>query len=161
VDGLRAAERKIGMGLCRVFGLFGVLAFGAACATTPPATSPPIPVAPAPEVPPPTPPAAPANVACRAKAQVCAEYEGVVADLAAKLREKCAAEGGEVMEACPSERIVGTCTASRQAMTVRQHVYRAKTGRETRGLLFDSKRACESKGGTFTAPSASPPPARG
>ncbi len=142
------------MGLRHVVGLLGFLGFGAACApASPPATPPPPAAAPVADAPPGPPPSSPpANVACRAKVQVCAEYQGVPADLAVNLRAKCAAEGGEVMDACPADKVVGTCTASRPTMTVRQHVYRAKTGRETRGLVFDSKRACESKGGTFTAP---------
>ena len=92
------------------------------------------------------------NVACKARLHVCAEYQGIAVDDATKIKDRCATEGGEVMEACPADKVVGTCTAARPPVTVRQHVYRAKTGRETRGLVFDSKRACESKGGTFTAP---------
>jgi len=140
------------MGFRRVIGLLVFVGFASACAAPRPAESPP-PPAPTPAAEPPVaPPPPPANVACRGKAHVCAEFQGVSADDATKLREKCAAEGGDVLEACPADKVVGTCTAARATATVRQHVYRAKTGRETRSLVFDSKRACESKGGTFTAP---------
>ncbi len=143
------------MGLCRAsasFGLLPLLVLLAACGAPPrpaePAPTPPVASAPASA---PLPPVL-VSVACKARLHVCAEYQGIPSDEAAQLRQRCATEGGEALDACPADKIVGTCTASRPTMTVKQHVYRAKTGRETRGLVFDSKRACESKGGTFTAP---------
>lgn len=135
---------------------FALLALGCGAAPRAVEAPPPAP-APPPEPAPPSPAAtAPtARVACKARVHSCAEYDGIPATDATTLRQKCAAEGGEVLDACPANKVVGTCTAARPTMTVRQHVYRAKTGRETRGLVFDSRRACESKGGTFTAGAAS------
>ena len=125
----------------------------AGCARPRPAeTAPAVPPPTAPPVAPAPPPPPPVSLACRGKAQVCAEYQGVAPDDATKLRQQCTTEGGELLEACPPDKVVGACMAARPTMTVRQVVYRAKTARETRGLVALSKRACEGKGGTFTAP---------
>lgn len=126
-----------------------LLASGCAGTKPPPPAESPEPAAPAPSAPA-TPPPANASIACRARPTVCAEYQGLTADDAAKIGEQCSREGGSVLDACPAEKIVGACAATRPTMTVRQVVYRAKTARETRGLVATSKRACETNGGTFT-----------
>jgi hypothetical protein len=102
----------------------------------------------------PPPDAAPPSagpVACRIAGSTCTEYRDVPEDRAQELRDQCTKGGGEVLGACPTSKLAGTCTVVKPPMTVVSSLYRAEDARKTRIALAGARRSCEANGGTFTA----------
>jgi hypothetical protein len=102
--------------------------------------------------PPPDAASSPASpVACRIAGATCTEYRDAPEERAQELRDQCTKGGGEVLAACPTNKLAGTCTVAKPPMTVVSSLYRAQDARKTRVALAAARRSCEANGGAFAA----------